>query len=203
MWMGATPDTPFGTPIYNAVFHPAKGIVRYQMPFAGAILDGDPKSRRGIDNHCFPQLIKRPVDNRIIYVEGCHNNPMRVGVSWAPHATYGFQSLYPVGPQSRYTNNGHTYPAARLVGDTLHIVSRFLDGTYSLIHFTVDTRSMLTGDVTVLDKGDPDAKYSIWYQQPRVEGNTLIIDTSRQWRPKEKPDTFLTDPEPKRYELKI
>lgn len=200
-WMAEHPDAHLGTPIHIAVFHPNKHIVHYPLGFAGMVLDHT--ANRDIDNHCLPQLFIRESDKRVVYLSGGHNTTLYAGVSSSPHAGYGFQCLYPVGPLSRYTNNGHTYPAARLVGDTLHIVSRFLDGDYSLVHFTVDTRSMLTGEVTVLDKAPDGHKYAIWYQQPRVEGNKLIIDTRRRYRPKDQPDTYLSEPEPKTFEVEI
>lgn len=206
-WMGNGPVVPgagFGTPIWMCVYHRDKGIVRYQMPYAGAILDGNPNSRRGIDNHCLPQVFVRESDKHVVYVEGCHNSPMRIGVSAQPHAAYGFHGLYPVGPVSRYTSNGHTYPAARLVGDTLHIVSRFLDGeTRSLVYWSVETKTMQTGKSLLLDKAPADTTYCIWYQQPRVDGNKLVITTSRRYRPKDQPDTFLSEPEPNTFEVAI
>lgn len=198
--MGATPDIRFGAPIWIMVHHPDKGTVRYLLGFAGAVLDST--SKRGIDNHCFPQLFERPTDHHIVYLEGGHNNTIRLGVSKQPYAAYGFNGLHPVGPMSRYTNQGHTYPAARMVGDTLHVVSRFLDGDTSLVYWSVNTKTLQPGKSQVLDKPPAEARYAIWYQQPRVEGDKLIIDTARRWS-KTGTTEDLTEPEPETYEVAI
>jgi hypothetical protein len=204
-WMGNAPDPRYGTPIYIGVSRPDRDPVRYLLHFAGAVLTSEPDHQRGIDNHCLPQLFVRESDKRIVYLSGAHHGTIYAGVSGSPHAGYNFHRLHPVGPLSDHPANGHTYPAARLVGDTLHVVSRLTTNGYKwcLIYWRVNTLTMQTDNAQVLDVADDDAKYAIWYQQPRVERDTLIIDTSRRWRPKDKPDTFLTDPEPKRFEIKI
>lgn len=201
VWMGAAPDPGYGTPIYMGVFKQGKGAVRYLLGFAGEVIDHE--GRRGPDNHCFPQVFGRESDRHIVYLGGAHNGIVKCGVSAQPHAFYSCHGLYPVGPQGKYTIQGHTYPAARMVGDTLHVVSRHLDGDYRLVYWAVDTTTMQTTRHEVLDSIEVEHTYAIWYQQPYVKGDTLIVPTSRIYTPKgEKPGTY-TDPEPKTFEVKI
>ena len=203
-WMGAAPDISWGTPIYIGVRRSTGETVRHLLHFAGHVLDHNPKTRRGIDNHCFPQLFLRDSDKRLVYLGGGHHTTLYAGVSGSPHAGFNFHRLHPVGPESSTPLCSHTYPAARLVGDTLHVVSRFTTDGYQfhLAYWTVDTLTMQTRPTTILDKAPDGHKYAIWYQQPRVEGDKLIIDTSRRWS-NTGTVADLTDPEPKTYEVAI
>lgn len=198
-WMGSQPDPGYGTPIYIGVWRNDREPAVYLLHFAGAVMASD--ARLGIDNHCLPQLFLRESDSRVVYLSGGHNTTLYAGVSASPHAAYAFHRLHPVGPVSKYATNGHTYPAAVLVGDTLHVVSRFLNGDYSLTYWTVDTTTMQTGPVQVLDTAPDGHSYAIWYQQLALDGGTLVIDTNRRWR--KKGETDLSEPEPKRYEVAI
>lgn len=202
--MGSFPLQKQGTPIWVYIYHPDKGVVRYVIEFAGMVRDGNPKYWPGIDNHPRPQLFVRASDKRVVYLGSGHNKPINASVSHLPHAGYNFPLLHPVGPVSTHPTNGHTYPAAVLIGDTLHVVSRFLSSAqYQLAYWTLDTLTMQTGPHQILDIAPKDHTYAIWYQQLSIDGGTLVIDTKRRYRLKGEPDTVLSDPEPKTYEIAI
>lgn len=205
-WMGATPSAGkgFGTPIWVGVWREGREPVRHPLGFTGSVIDSDPRNWRGPDNHCRTQLFLRETGNQIVALSGAHHGPLLAWVSHSPDAGYNFYGPYNVGPESSSPVWGHTYPAAVMVGDTLHVVSRFTTDGYQfhLVYWEMDTRTMRHSNYKVLDKAPDGHKYAVWYQQPRVDGDTLIVDTNRRWS---KTGTMadLSEPEAKTFEVAL
>lgn len=185
-WMGESPEQSYGTPIYLGVWREGREPVRYLLHFAGAVLL--PDVFRGVDNHCFPQVFTRASDSKIVYLSGGHHSRLYVGVSNSPHAGFNFHGLYPVGPVSDHPANGHSYPAAVMVGDDLHVVSRFTTDGYKfhLVYWKVDTNTFEYSDYQVLQVAPEGHAYAIWYQDITVDvaASELVIEANMHWRTK-------------------
>lgn len=203
-YMGAGPDAGFGTPIWMSVWRGGIEPVRYQMPYAGVVLDSNPRNRRTKDNHCRPQVFLLE-NGKITYVSGAHHGPIYAAVSGSPWAGFNFGPLFPAGPDSASPVNGHSYPAVTVVGNELHIVSRFTTDGYKfrLVYWKLDPMSRTIADYTVLDEAPEDHTYCIWYQQPYKSDDSIIVPTKRRYRLKGQPENYLSDPEPKTFTISI
>ena len=203
-WIETTPIGD-GTPTWVAEYDfTGEELGRWFVCFSNIATPGGKGKPHTPDNHDNPQLVKTD-DGTIHMLTGAHHGEIYHIKSMVPGTfSEGWTTPYSYGHDPVEPHWGFSYPAIIQIGNVIHHFARWTGDWYKfrLVYFTYNLDTQERSDLVVIDESPKDHIYGVFYQQPRREGNTLIVDYHPHWRHKE--DRATTIPlKPKTWKLEL